>query len=53
VRNDEVMRRVKEEKNIPHATQRRKVNWIFHRNCVLQHIIEGNIGGGTEVTRRY
>ena len=33
----------------------RKANWIGHnlrRNCVLKHVIEGNIDGRVEVTGR-
>jgi hypothetical protein len=48
VRNEDVLRRVSEERNILHTIQRRKNNWIGHilrRNCLLKHIIEGNTGG--------
>ena len=30
VRNEDVLRRVKEERNILHAMKRRKANWIGH-----------------------
>jgi hypothetical protein len=30
VRNEEVLQRVKEERNIVHTIKRRKVNWIGH-----------------------
>ena len=30
VRNEEVLRRVKEERNITHTIKRRKANWIGH-----------------------
>jgi tetrahydrodipicolinate N-succinyltransferase len=46
VRNEEVLHRVKEERNIVHKIQRRKANWIGHilcRNCLLKHVIEGTI----------
>jgi len=46
VRNEEVLHRVKEERNILHTINRGKVNWISHilrRNCFLKHFIEGNI----------
>jgi len=49
VRNEEVLLRVKEERNILHETSKRKANWIGHilrRNCLLQRIIEGKIKGG-------
>ena len=55
VRNEEVLRRVKEEKNIIHTVKRRKANWIGHifcRNCLMKHIIEGKIEGRIEVTGR-
>jgi len=47
VRND-VLFRVKEERNIPHEISKRKANWIGHifcRNCLLQRVIEGKIKG--------
>jgi len=43
VRNEEVLRRVEEERNILHAIQRRMATWIGHslcRNCLLIHFIE-------------
>jgi len=46
VRNEDVLHRVKEERNIPHTINRRKANWIGHilrRNCLLKYVIEGNI----------
>jgi hypothetical protein len=55
VRNEEVLRRVKEERNILHTMKRRKVNWIGHilrRNCLLKHIIEGKIKGRIEMRGR-
>jgi hypothetical protein len=45
VRNEEVLRRVKEEENIL-QTLKRKANWIGHhlrRNCLLKHVTEGKI----------
>ena len=44
VRNEEVLHRVKEERNILHTIERRKCNWIGHilRRNVLKLIIEGN-----------
>jgi len=53
VRNEEVLLRVKEQKNILHEKSKRKANWIGHilrRNCLLQRVIEGKIKGGIEVT---
>jgi hypothetical protein len=49
VRNEEVLYRVKEERNIMHTIKRRKANWIGHilrRTCLLKCIIEGNVEGG-------
>ena len=47
VRNEEVLHRVKEERNILHTIKRRKANWIGHilrRNCLLKHNGEGKRG---------
>ena len=55
VRNEEVLHRVKEKRNILRTVMRRKANWIGHilrRNCLLKHSIEGKIEGGIEVTER-
>ena len=54
VRN-EVLLRVKEQRNILHEITKRKANWIahiLHRNCLLQRVTEGKIQGGIEVTGR-
>ena len=53
VRNEEVLLRVKEQRNILHEIRKRKANWIGHilrRNYLLQRVIEGKIKGGTDVT---
>jgi hypothetical protein len=53
VRNEEILRRVKEQRNILHKISKRKAKWIghiLHRNCLLQRVIEGKIKGGIEVT---
>jgi hypothetical protein len=53
VRNEEVLHRVKEERNILHTIKRRKANWIGHilpRNCPLKHVIEGKLKGRIEMT---
>ena len=45
VRN-EVLLRVKEQRNILREISKRKANWIGHilrRNCLLQRVIEGEI----------
>ena len=55
MRNEEVLLRVKEQRNILHEIRKRKVNWIGHilrRNCLLQRVIEGKIKAGIEVTGR-
>jgi hypothetical protein len=55
VRNEEVLLRVKEQRNILHEISKRKSNWIGQilcRNCFLQWVIEGKIKGGIEVTGR-
>jgi hypothetical protein len=56
VRNEEVLHRVKEERNILHTIKRRKANWIGHilrRNCLLKHATEGKIEGtGSRGKRR-
>jgi hypothetical protein len=55
VTNEEVLLRVKEERNILHEIRKRKANWIGHilrRNCLLIHVIRGEIEGGIEVTGR-
>ena len=54
VRN-EVLLRVKEQRNILHEINKRKVKWMGHilrRNCLLQRVIEGKIKGRIEVTGR-
>jgi hypothetical protein len=56
VRNEEVLRWVKEQRNILHEISKRNANWIWHilhRNCLLQHVIERNIKGAIEVTGRW
>jgi hypothetical protein len=55
VRNEEVLHRVKEDRNILHTIKRRKANWIghiLHRNCLLKHVIEGKLEGRIEMTGR-
>jgi hypothetical protein len=47
VRSEEVIHRVKEERNIIRTVNSRKANWIGHilrRNCLMKHVIEGKIG---------
>jgi hypothetical protein len=55
VRNEEVLLRVKEQRNILHEISKRKANWVGHilrRNCLLRQVIEGKIKGRIEMTRR-
>jgi hypothetical protein len=55
VRNEDVLLRVKEQKNILHEIRKLKANWIGHilrRNCILQRVTEGKIQGGIELTGR-
>ena len=54
VRNEEVLLRVNEQRNILHEMIKRKANLIDHilrRNCLLKQVIEGKIKGQIEVTR--
>jgi hypothetical protein len=51
VRNEEVLHRVKKQRNIVHTIKRRKAKWIGHilrRNCLLKHVIEGKLEGRIE-----
>jgi hypothetical protein len=46
VRSEEVLHRVKDERNILHTIKRRKANWIGHilrRNCLLKNVTEGKL----------
>jgi hypothetical protein len=55
VRNEEVLLRVSERRNILHETRKRMANWIGHilrRNCLLKEVMERKIKGQVEVTRR-
>ena len=55
MRNEEVLLRVNEQRNILHEIRKRKANWfghILHRNSILKQVIEGKIKGEMEVTRR-
>jgi hypothetical protein len=55
LRNEEVLLRVSEQRNILHEIRKRKANWIGHilrRNCLLKQVIEGKIKGQIDVTRR-
>jgi hypothetical protein len=55
VRNEKVLRSVKEEKDILHAIKRRKVNWIghiLHRNCFVKHLTKGKLEGKSRRGRK-
>ena len=55
VRIEEVLLRVKEQRNILHEIRKRKANWIgriLRRNCLLEQVIEGKIKGGIVTGRR-
>jgi len=53
VRNEEVLLRVKKQRNILHEISKQKANWVGHillSNFILQRVIEGKIKGGIELT---
>jgi len=55
VRNEEVLLRIKEQRNILHEIRKRKSNWIGHILCrifLLQRVNELKIQGVLKVTRR-
>jgi hypothetical protein len=55
VRNEDVLLRVKKQRNILHEIRKWKANWIGHilrRNCLLQRVTERKIKGGIEVIGR-
>jgi hypothetical protein len=55
VRNEDVLLRVKEQRNILYKIRKRKANWIghiLHRNCLLQWVIEGKIKGWDRSDRK-
>jgi hypothetical protein len=46
LKDEEVLRRVKEERIVPHTIKSRKASWICHelrRNCLLKHVIKEKI----------
>ena len=46
VKNEEVLLRVNEQRNILREIRKRKANWIGHilrRDCLLKQVIEGKI----------
>ena len=55
MRNEEVLLRVNEKRNILHEIRKRKANRIGHilrRNCLLKQVIEGKLKGEMDVARR-
>jgi hypothetical protein len=53
---NEVLHRVKEERNILLMIKRKKVTWISHTlctNCLLKHVIEENIEGKRRRGRKH
>jgi hypothetical protein len=53
VRNEEVLQRAKEDRNILQTIQERKAKQVFHIlhiNCLLKHVTEGKKEGRIEVT---
>ena len=55
MRNEDVLLRVQEQRNILHEISKWKANWIGHilrKNCLLQRVTEGKIQGGIKVTGR-
>jgi hypothetical protein len=55
VRNEDVLHRVKNERNILQTRKIMMASWIGHtlrRNCLLKHVIEGKLEGRIEVTER-
>jgi hypothetical protein len=55
VRNEEVLHGVKDERNFLQTLTRRKVpliRYILRRNCLLKYVIEGDLEGRIEITKR-
>jgi hypothetical protein len=55
VKNQEILRRVKEDRNFLHSIERRKASWsgrILCRNFLFKRVIEGKMQGNIEGTRR-
>jgi hypothetical protein len=55
VRNEEILRSVKEKRNILHTVKRRKDYWIGHvlpRRCLPKHVTEAEIEEGIKVTAK-
>ena len=55
VRNEEVLLRVNEQRNILHEIRKRKANWIGHmlrRKYLLKHLTEGKVEERIDVMGR-
>jgi hypothetical protein len=55
VKKEEVLHRVKDDRNILHTAKGRKTNWtghIFCRNGLLRQVVQGRIEGRIEVMGR-
>ena len=55
VRNEEVLIRVNELRNILHEIGKRRANWFGHilrRNCLLKQVIDGKIKRGDRSDRK-
>ena len=56
MRNEGVLQFLQEKSNITQTLNRRKANWIghnLHRDCLLKHVIQGNIKGMGRRQRNY
>ena len=52
---NEVLHRVKRERNILHTVKGRNANWIgriLRRNCLVEQVVEGEVDGRIEVKTR-
>ena len=55
VRNEEVLLRGNEQRDMLHEIRKQKAKWIGHilrRNCLIKQVIERKIKGEIEVTIR-
>jgi hypothetical protein len=55
VKNEEILQRVQEERNILQTIKRREANWIGHilsRNCLVKHVLEGEVKVASRQGRR-
>jgi hypothetical protein len=55
VKNKDVFRRFKKERDILRTVRKRKatgINYILRSNCLINYIIEGKVKGSIEVTGR-